>query len=44
MKKVKTEDPYADIRLGGLMTKSHNWWEEEVNNEVEDDDEESQQQ
>ncbi len=40
MKKLKTEDPYAEIRLGGIMARSHNWWEEEGNNEIEEDDSE----
>jgi hypothetical protein len=36
MKKLKTEDPYAEIRLGGIMARSLTWWED--NNEEDDDD------
>lgn len=37
-KKVKVEDPFEDIRLGGIKVKSHNWWEEP--NEEQSSDEE----
>ena len=35
-KKVQ-EDPYKDIRLGGINSRTHNWWEEGQSSEEEEE-------
>jgi hypothetical protein len=37
MKKLNAEDPYKDIRLGGIRARSLNWWDEGDGGDDDDD-------